>query len=593
MKNSVTVDFPLLNKTVEVAEGTKLSDACAEAGYPLNLVCGGKGTCKKCAVEIQEGDSFVNVLSCQTYVYDGMKVMLKEEDQKAQILTSSTLDEISFNPTIKSIFIKRDSLKVEIGENDWDALKSNLPVDVEYPDLDVLQRMSLNFHNPAGIRVILNRNKIIDIVAGDHDSPLYGIAFDIGTTSVVGYLYDLNEGFLVGIDSSLNKQTELGGDVISRIDHVIGDIKNLARLQKLAMDSINNITENICKEHKISIDDIYYASICGNSTMQHLFLGLNPEFLGKVPFSSTTHKAVETKAKYLKTKMNPMGVVSFLPLLGGFVGADTTAVLLSIPNDGKNRLMIDLGTNGEIAVGNDKSYMVSSTACGPALEGAGIKYGMRGTKGAIEKVYIEDGLLKTQVIGNIAPVGICGSGVIDLMSVIFKNEVVNRRGALLDPDDIKNSDLARRIQVVDNEKVFVITFKEESGLDEDIYFSQSDIRQVQLAKGAIYTGCIMLINSYGIKGEDLHEIILAGAFGNYIDIKNAQSIGMLPWYEGVEVRSIGNAAGTGSQMYMLSEEKQAECSEIESNAIFIELANDPTFAKQYMRNTYFVDLAEN
>lgn len=592
MSNSVKVEFPLLNRTITVSEGTLVSDACAQAGYPLNLVCGGKGKCKKCAVEIEEQGVPRIILSCQEKVYDGMKVLLKEEEQKAQILTSSTLDAISFEPSVRVQYVAADHLKVEIGENDWDVLKKALGPEVREPGLEALQQMALHYHHPGGVKVILNNNNILDVLPGTHQAPLYGIAFDIGTTSVVGYLYDLDEQLLIGIESTMNKQVELGGDVISRIDHVITNKDNLSRLQKLAVDSVNEITENICKEYRIDPNDIYFASVCGNSTMQHLFLGIYPEFLGKVPFSSTTHKGVEIRAQSINMHMNPRGIVSFLPLLGGFVGADTTAVLLSLPNDGNVRLMIDLGTNGEIAVGRNKQYYVSSTACGPALEGAGIKYGMRGTLGAIERVNANNGDLAYEVIGNINPRGICGSGVIDLMAVLFHEGVVNRRGALLPPSEIPKEKLAARVQERNGGKVFVVAYASETEFGEDLYFSQEDIRQVQLAKGAIYTGCVMLLESYGIKGEDLTEIVLAGAFGNYIDIRNAQSIGMLPWYNGVGVRSIGNAAGTGSQMHLISREKQVECKDIEQKAVFVELANDPTFAKQYMRNTYFQDLIE-
>jgi uncharacterized 2Fe-2S/4Fe-4S cluster protein (DUF4445 family) len=188
------------------------------------------------------------------------------------------------------------------------------------------------------------------------------------------------------------------------------------------------------------------------------------------------------------------------------------------------------------------------------------------------------------------PKGICGSGVIDLIAVLFSEGVINRRGAFVPVDKIKNDDLAKRMTVIDDQRAFIIAFEDESSIGEDIYFSQKDIRQVQLAKGAIYTGCVMLIEEYGIKGKDLSEIIIAGAFGNYIDIEKAQSIGMLPWFEGVDVSSIGNAAGTGSQMYLLSEEKQHECDLIAGDAVFVELANNRSFATQYMKNTYFKDL---
>ncbi|NTW71511.1 MAG: ATP-binding protein [Eubacteriaceae bacterium] len=592
MGKNVIVNFPLLNESIVVEEGTKLSEACAIAGYPLNLVCGGKGKCKKCAVEIEEHGEIKKVLSCMTDVYDGIRVLLKEEEQKAQILTSSTLDNTPLDPSLRSVYIEKEKLKTDLCENDWETLHRVIGNGVKYPKLSVLQKLSIHYHDPSGIRVIMNNNEIIDVLSGGDKRKIYGIAFDLGTTSAVGYLYEMQDISMVGISSTLNKQTEMGGDVISRIDYVINDFTNLAKLQKLARDTINEIIEDICSKHKISTDDIYMAVLGGNSTMQHLFLGLYPEYLGKAPFTSTTHMGVETIAKELHIKINPIGIVSFLPLLGGFVGADTTAVLISLPKDNKVRLMLDLGTNGEIAVGKNTSYKVSSTACGPALEGAGLTHGMRGTHGAIERVSVENGILSYQVIGNEKPQGICGSGVIDLVSELFSNNIINKRGALADPGTINEPDLAKRIVMKEDQKAFIIAFAHETLNQEDIYFSQKDIRQVQLAKGAIYTGCIMVLQDYGIDGEDLTEITIAGAFGNYIDVDNAQSIGMLPHFEGVPVRSLGNAAGTGTQMYLLSKEKQTECDEIAKNAIHVELANNPNFMKQYMTNTYFNNLVE-
>ncbi|NTW70971.1 MAG: ATP-binding protein [Eubacteriaceae bacterium] len=586
------VNFPLLKESIEVAEKTLLSEACAIAGYPLNLVCGGKGKCKKCAVEIEEDGELKKVLSCKTEVYDGIKVMLKEEEQKVQILTSSTLDSTPLDPSLRLITIESSKLKTELCENDWETLRKAIGNGIEYPSLEVLQKLSFHYHDPAGIKLVLNHNKIIDVLPGSNNNTLYGIAFDLGTTSAVGYLYDMQDLTMIGISSTLNKQTEMGGDVISRISYCVTDHANLLKLQKLAMNTLNQIIEELCGKYKINPDDIYLAVVGGNSTMQHLFLGIYPEFLGKAPFTSTTHLGVNTPARTLHLKINPKGVVTFLPLLGGFVGADTTAVLISLPKDNRVRLMLDLGTNGEIAVGKNTCYKVSSTACGPALEGAGLSYGMRGTHGAIERVSLENGDIKYQVIGNQKPLGICGSGVIDLISVLFNNDVIKASGSLSDPSEIENPNIARRLVNRKEQKVFIIAFADETANGEDIYFSQLDIRQVQLAKGAIYTGCMMVLEDYGIKGADLAEITIAGAFGNYIDVTHAQSIGMLPYFEGVPVRSLGNAAGTGCQMYLLSKEKQTECEDIAKNAIHVELANNPNFSTHYVMNTSYINLLE-
>lgn len=587
MNKKITVNFPFLKRCIETAEGTKISEACSIVGYPLNLVCGGKGNCKKCGVDIEENGEIKRVLSCQTYVYDGLNVMLRDEEQKLQILTSSMLDNIPVEPSLGSLYFTKDQLKTELGGNNWDTLSRLTDNGVRYPNLNILRKLSFNYHHRDGIRLIIDQGEILDVVPGSDKKKVYGIAFDLGTTSAVGYLYDMEQVAMIGVSSTLNKQTELGGDVITRISYAITDTNSLLKMQKLATDTLNEIIEDICSYHKINTDDVYFAVICGNSTMQHLLLGLYPEYLGILPFSSTIHSNFETNAKNLCLKINSMGKITFLPLLGGFVGADTTAALVSLPKDNKVRLMLDLGTNGELAIGNNTCYKVSSTACGPALEGAQLTYGMRGTHGAIERMFIENGDITYNVIGNEKPQGICGSGVIDLVSVLYSSLIINGQGGFENPSTIKNQKLARRLVTIDGKKSFIIAFEDETQNGQIIYFSQTDIRQVQLAKGAIYTGCSLIIKEYGIKGEDLEEIVIAGAFGNYIDVKNAQSIGMFPCYKGVPVRSLGNAAGTGAQMYLISKKKQAECAQISNNAIFIELANNPGFMEQYIMNLNF------
>lgn len=595
MAKQLKVEFPYLNKTIEVPEGTKLSQACADAGYPLNLVCGGRGKCKKCGVDIEEDGEVKRVLSCQVDAYDGIKVLLREEEQKVQILTSSTMDSTIYNPSLYTKTFTKEQLETELGDNDWSTLKNLMNNKLQKPNLEILRKISKTYHHKDGIKLVLNNCEILDVLPGSDDNPIYGIAFDLGTTSAVGYLYDIEEETIVGVSSTMNKQTELGGDVISRINHVVTDPDKFGpRLQKLAAETLNEIITDICSSHKIKVENIYMAVVVGNSTMQHLLLGLYPEYLGKKPFSSTIHSVYESKAEDLGIKICPTGIVSILPLLGGFVGADTTAAIMAVPNDNRVRLMLDLGTNGEIAVGRNTSYSVSSTACGPALEGAGLSHGMRGTDGAIERVSIVDGILKYSVIGNKKPEGICGSGVIDLIAELFSNEVINELGTFNDLEDIPSDDLKRRVRKNGDANVFVIAFADETDIGEDIYFDQNDIRQVQMAKGAIYTGCVMVVEEYGIEGKDLAEIVIAGAFGNYIDVKKAQSIGMIPDYEGVRVRSMGNAAGTGSQMYLVSREKQQECRAIGKEAIFIELANKPGFMDRYVSNLNFgqVDLED-
>ncbi len=586
MENKVKVRFPLLNKSIEMPENSKISDACDAIGLPLNLVCGGKGKCKKCAVNIKADHTIKSVLSCQTKVTEGVQILLKDEDIQAQILTESIMKDIHFNPSLSLKYLPAESLKTQMAGNDCDTIEKMLGLSLQEPPLDIIRKLSNAFHHPEGITCILYNNILVDVMPGKSEK-LFALAVDIGTTSVVGYLYDMKTLELIGIGSMLNKQTQIGGDVISRIDYSIHNPDGLDRVHLLAIETVNEIINNLCDDYQIDKNSIYLATFCGNSTMQHLFFKFYPEYLGKIPFSSTVHRELSSIASKLNIDINPYGHITFLPLLGGFVGADTTAVLMTVPDDNKNRLVIDLGTNGEIAVGKGTVYRVASTACGPALEGAGLESGMRGTTGAIEHFYIIDGRVSYKVIGDVKPKGICGSGIIDIISELLVNNIITDKGALRNPEQISNADLSKRIIPWDRSKAFVVCSEDETETGKPILITQIDIRHVQLAKGAIITGCRILIEKSGLTLEDVNEILVAGAFGNYIDIRNAQSIGMIPHHPGISVKPIGNAAGTGCQMHMLSREKQQFCHEIARHAVHIELALDPEFSTKYIMNTSF------
>ncbi len=592
MNKMIKVTFPFLNKSVEVPEDSKIYEACEAVGHPLNLVCGGKGKCGKCAVDINTNGTIKTVLGCQTKITDGLQVLLKDEDDRAQILTESGFKGVPIRPSLSSKFIPAEYLKTPMGGDDWNTLKEVLKVPLERPSLSILQKLSKCYHHPSGITCILHSSTLLDVIPGKSEE-IFALAFDIGTTTVVGYLYNMKSLKLVGVRSSLNKQTSIGGDVISRIDYCVNRPEGLDKLHALVIETVNGIIRELCEDYNVDRDTIYQATFCGNSTIQHLFLKNFPAFLGKIPFSSTTHQEVTGTALELGIDMHPVGRITFLPLLGGFVGADTTAVLTSLPNDDKKRLVIDLGTNGEIAVGSGFDFKVASTACGPALEGAGLTSGMRGTTGAIERFYIIAGKVSYKVIGDVKPKGICGSGIIDIVSELLKNGVISDRGALRNPEEIENPDLSKRIIPWEKSKAFVICFENETDTGKPVLISQIDIRQVQLAKGAIRTGCNMLIEKCGLHLDDIDEILMAGAFGNYIDIRNTETIGMIPKHPSVTARAIGNAAGTGCQMHLLSQEKREFCHKIFEKAQHVQLASDPSFSTTYIMNTSFRQIDED
>ena len=480
------------------------------------------------------------------------------------------------------------ALKTEMCSYDLETIRKALNIPVNMSSIKVLQKSAEVFHqkNLPLMNFILYNDEVIDLIPSHEEVNAYGVAFDIGTTSVVGYLYDLTNGVLIHQYSSLNKQISFGGDVISRIDYASTAPENLKAIQHAIIETINNILSNLFYESKIPSEAIYECVFCGNSTMAHLFLGLNPLHLGLSPFTGITRDMVVLNAEELNININPNGKITFLPLLGGFVGADTTAVLLGLPKDDSYRLMIDLGTNGEIAVGNRDRYFVASTACGPALEGAGIHMGMRGTTGAIEKITLVDNEIKCHVIGDAAPLGFCGSGIIDAIAFLYREKLIYDRGHFIKGEDLDNHPFKDRFKTDENnQRYFVFVRHSDNPNGKEMIITQKDVRAVQLAKAAIFTGCCLLTEKYGIKAEALKEIILAGAFGNYIDIENAQFIGLLPEISGVPIRSIGNGAGTGSQLFLLSQDEAKRCETIPTITTHIELATDPNFSHLYMQNT--------
>ena len=592
----VKVYFPLLETELELDSHATVSDACEQAGVPINLVCGGHGICNKCRVDIRERGQAMNVLSCSYPVSDGMEVFVSRETTRHQLLETALEEQIPFGPFVRLFTLSFDDLKTPKGGFYFGAIADLVGnVELAVPPYDAVVKINAvcRDEDHEKLNVVVAGEDIVDLVPGDGDMVVYGVAFDIGTTSVVGILYDLRTGEIRGRHSALNGQIKYGDDVISRIDYCNQDPGNRERETAAIHATVNDILDKLVDDQGVRHQDIYEAVYCGNSTMQHLFLGLNPEALGESPFSGTIAQAVRIPAEKFDIDINPQGTHIFMPLLGGFVGADTTACLLTLPRDGKKRMMIDLGTNGEIAIETPDGIYVASAACGPALEGAGLSGGMRGTEGAIEKFSYERGTFQFQVIGGKDPAGYCGSGIVDIIATLLKVGILSKEGRFITGEELEVHPLRERMRT-DEEGVrsFVLVDASENPLGKTISVTQRDVRAVQLAKSAIYTGYVLLAAACGVKGSDLEEIALAGAFGNYIDTANAQYIGLIPCIEGVDVASVGNAAGMGAQRYLLSRDERAVAERIREAAIHVELASNPNFQTLFMRNMDFRDHLE-
>lgn len=579
-----------INQKKEVTvDGGTVASACEKAGFPLNLVCGGNGTCGKCAVNIKcnTKQEMQKVLACQTNITEDMAIYLEESDyrQKAAVLTKAAPLELELCPSVSKKYITKDEI--------LEKLIKDGTFFCQEIKLSVIQKFSiLNADKDfSGCTFVYFNKRIIDVEKDDTTTYCYGAAADIGTTTVALYIYNLNTGELVTTKSALNKQTIYGADVISRNAAVRDNPEMLLKMREAIIDTINGMLTEAVSEHLDLKDNLYHIVLCGNSTMQHLFYGLNPYYLGVSPFANIIKEAIIVTGKESGLQCNTNAIVEFLPLLGGFVGADTTSVLLTLKEKEKKYLMVDLGTNGELAVGSYPDFFASSTACGPALEGGNIACGMRGTTGAIEKISLKNNRLTYKVIGDTEPKGLCGSAIIDAVAELRRVGLIDETGTLLGPDEYRRinpfSPLIKYLHEAE-EYNMAFYFTEGNEGNPPIYISQKDIRQIQLAKSSIYSGCLVLLEKAGVSLEQIDALVLAGAFGNYIDIDNALSIGLLPSISREKILSIGNGAGQGVQTLLLDKTYRLRAKQISENCTHISLAENKKFTEEYMKNMNFV-----
>ncbi|HHX43075.1 MAG TPA: ATP-binding protein, partial [Chloroflexi bacterium] len=420
---------------------------------------------------------------------------------------------------------------------------------------------------------------------------LLGIAFDIGTTTVVGYLADLDTGEQLAVASLLNPQTRYGADVVSRIDYAGRDAEALATLQREIAGALSAIMATTTAQVGAATDDIVAVTVVGNTTMQHLFLGVSPTALAQSPYIPAVTGAVCLSAEALGLAAYPDAPVWALPSIAGWVGADTVAVLLA---SGAHRqdelaLVIDIGTNGEMAMGSRGRMVSCSTAAGPAFEGAHLSCGMRAADGAIDSVRI-DGAVEWHTIGESAPRGVCGSGLVDLVAAMLRSGLIDATG-MMQPREalvaMGQAALAERITQSGRQRAFTLATVEEGAGGRPVVVSQRDVRELQLAKGAIRAGIEILMQELGITADDVRVIYLAGAFGNYIRPESALAIGLMPRCPQARIVPVGNAAGSGARMALLSREALAEAARLAEQVEYLELSGRPDFQDRFAEAMVF------
>ncbi len=508
-------------KAVLVHEGATLLEAAAQAGIVLNTPCGGRGTCGKCiAVVDPPGEP---VRSCQYRIQSDLTVAI--------------------------------------------------PTPSRYYECRILQE---GLQQAQTVRPdIVDRYRTM---AGD--APVCGIAVDIGTTTVVARLMDLAQGRCLATQAALNPQVAFGDDVISRISYARSDTE-LGRLHDAIIGCVNDLIARLCREAAVDDSRIYEACIVGNTTMNHLFLRLPVEQLGQAPYRAYALDARDIPPGELGLAMNPAGNVHTVENIAGFVGADTTAVALAVDIDAaaSPTLAVDIGTNGELVLAAQGQLYAVSCAAGPALEGARIRQGSRAIDGAIEAVLINDQDIDLDVIGGGVPRSICGSGLIDAVAVLLELGVLDASGRFRPREDLGElpAPIISRLIEIDGQPAFCLAFNAPSGRPA-VVLTQKDIREFQLAKGAIRAGVTVLLSKVDLKEQQLDRVLLAGAFGTYIRPQSAVRVGLLPDLPLERLQSVGNAAVSGAEMILLSRQSRERAHALAGKIRYVEIANEPSFA---------------
>jgi uncharacterized 2Fe-2S/4Fe-4S cluster protein (DUF4445 family) len=596
---------------VEVLPGTVLLDAIKKADLPLRATCGGKGTCGECVVRILSGKfqakpaaslrkelaSQNYSLSCQTKVMDNLEVQVP----RFQEISFKSVAESKFferwkdslsgfyeiNPPLKKIDLHLPSPTLEDNYSDLKRLERELKkkgvfevINCEYSALKKLAQACRKDQGKVSVILLVSGKSasIIDIFPQSKIKKPYGLAVDIGTSTIALHLVDLDDGKIQSTASSLNQQITCGEDIISRINYAQNPGR-LKKLHELVVSTVNNLISRACQSAQIPFSDIYYASVSGNTTMVHLFLNLEPRYIREEPYIPTFSRLPCILARDLRLKMNPEGRVHCSPAVGSYVGGDITAGILCTPmlrESKKISLFIDIGTNGELVIGNKDWLMTCACSAGPAFEGSGTKCGVPASEGAIEEIKIvEGGKLDYKVIGSAKPKGICGSGLIDLLAELFISGHIDRQGKL------NERRASKRIVEAEEGRAFLVEKGKNCFWGKDIVITENDISNLVRTKGAVFSACSVLLKKVGLKFKDIDSVYIAGGFGEHLNIENAVRIGLLPDIDRRRFHYLGNSSLYGAYLILLSDRNKDLAAEVAQKMTYIELNSEPTYMSEY------------
>lgn len=619
MENSnYKVHFFPVDVTVEIEKGKTILDAAYKGDIFVNALCGGDGTCGKCKVihgsgmiesmptthvsvsEAQKG----YVLACSTKVMGNLEVIIPEESKldKSQILVgdfpqfsgslaaaTAKAKHFKQDPLVNKIYLELPHPSLDDSVADYERLCQGIMVKTGIPLEKLTANISVLKHLPILLReskwmvtVTLGHHhsfvEILEVQPGDVSANNYGVAVDVGTTTVVAHLLNLSKSETVDIEATYNSQIKYGDDYIQRIIYAEQN-DAMEVMQEVITEDVNHLISTLIKRNNLSIHDINTVVCAGNTVMTHFLLGLDPTNIRKEPYLSSANLVPPIRASEVGIKINNHGLLYTLPSVGAYVGGDISSGVLAVRQDEAEvlSLLIDIGTNGEVVLGSKDWMVCCSASAGPSFEGSGISCGMRAAKGAIEKVSIAgnfDVVCKT--IGNAPPSGICGSGLLDCLANLVRSGVIDRTG------NFQKGIATERLRKTDNGYEFVLVSKDKTSTKRDIVITQADIQNIIRSKAAIYSGISTLVESMGLGMNDIEQVFLAGGFGNYLDIRSAITIGMLPDVPVTKVQFVGNTSVIGAKMCLFSKDAYEIAGTIASKMTYFDLMSNNKYMEEYV-----------
>jgi len=623
------VSFSPDNKSIQVEKDKTILSAAISAGIYVNSTCGGDGVCGRCKVKVKRGEVNSQAsgiitaeerknnihLACLTTIHSDLEVEIpansrlnfdkltpdeleerlgglysKAED--IQLIKTNSQDGVfKHSPFATKLYLELPKPTLNDSVSDLERVVRSLRTLGKFPVMqtgifNIRQLGELLRDSDWKITVTLGlRNDTVEIVlveSGNTTSKNFGLSFDIGTTTISGQLVDLNSKKIIGTKATYNQQAAFGSDVITRIIYA-GQADGLEKLHLAVTDTMNQIIRDLSLEHNIDLNDVNCIVCSGNTTMIHLLLSVDPAPIRKTPYVPTANFLPVMRAAEAGININPRGLLSCVPGVSSYIGGDTTAGILSsgIYKLEQPSILIDIGTNGEIVLGNRDFLVACAASAGPAFEGSGVTSGMRASSGAIQKVEInkKDFNVKFSTIADKLPRGICGSGYIGLLAAMLETGIIDKSG--------KIKVTGSRIRQTDNGKEFVVCFKNETETGSEIVITEADIENLKRSKGAIYSATAILVKHLGLEFSSIAKIFIAGGFGTYLDIDKAIKIGLLPDLERSKFVFIGNSALAGARQILLSDEAMSMADSLASKITYFELSVDPDYMDEYSQALFF------